>query len=469
MKTSRPASERSSNGGGVPFRELEGTMLAGLAASFFASVPATPSGGTDSSKDVEGSTVPELSLRYQILLEQIPAVVFMARLEDGHSEAYVSPHIERILGFSRDEWLDDPIRWYYHIHPDDRDRWNVEAASFILSGEPLRSVYRALARDGRVVWFQCEVKMVRRATGEPWFFHGVGIDVTDLKNAEQELERARDELEVRVRKRTAELSSTNAELQSEIAERRRAEENLKHRADQLARSNADLEQFAHSASHDLQEPIRNVAISAQLLARDYFGKLDTQAQELVTRTLMSAQHMERLVRDLLEYTHVARASEELHTETDPNQVMKSVLQILEAMIRESGAQVTCDLLPSVRLPEFRLQQLLQNLIANAIKYRSTEPPHIHVAATLRETSWLFSVEDNGIGIDPKYHDQIFGIFKRLHNKEQYPGTGIGLAICRRIVEHVGGTIWVESESGRGARFFFTIPIRPLDESVDIKA
>jgi PAS domain S-box-containing protein len=441
MKAPRPIPEAGPYNG-APFLGEGETMLAGLAASFFAAVPASPLNGDDSS-EVPYSMAPELSLRYRTLLEQIPAVVFMARLEDGHSEAYVSPHIETILGFTREEWLDDPIRWYYQIHPDDRGRWNTEAASFVLSGQPLRSVYRVLARDGHVVWFQCEVKMVRRPGGQPWFFHGVGIDVTDLKNAEHELQRAHDELEIRVQERTAELSRANAELQQ--------------RAEQLARSNADLEQFAYSASHDLQEPIRNVAISAQLLARHHSASLDPEAQGLLKTALNSAYHMESLVRDLLEYTRVARAAEETETETDANRVMETVLQTLEATIRDSGAEVTCDLLPSVRLPAFRLQQLLQNLVSNGIKYRSDKPSRIHVSAALVDGSWVFSVEDNGIGIDPAYHERIFGIFKRLHNKDKYPGTGIGLAICKRIVEHVGGRIWVESELGKGARFMFTIP------------
>jgi PAS domain S-box-containing protein len=445
------------NGSEVSFLAPVEAMLAGLAASFSASVHASPSDDRESSNEGLGSAAPELSLRYRTLLEQIPAVVFMARLEDSESEAYVSPHIEAILGFTREEWLDDPIRWYYQIHPDDRDRWSIEASSFVLSGEPLRSVYRVLARDGHIVWFQCEVKMVRRPDGQPWFFHGVGIDVTDLKKAEQELKRARDSLEIQVEERTGELLRANGELKSEIAERKRAEEKLKQRAEELARSNADLEQFAYSASHDLQEPIRNVAISAQLLSREYAGGLDPGAQELLKTVLNSAYHMESLIRGLLEYTHLVRADEDGGSETDANQVMATVLQTLQMTIRDSGTQITWDSLPSVRLPRVRLQQLFQNLISNAIKYRSDKSPRIHVSVCLCDGSWLFSVQDNGIGIDPRHHGRIFGIFKRLHNKETYPGTGIGLALCKRIVENVGGRIWVESESGRGARFLFTIP------------
>jgi PAS domain S-box-containing protein len=440
----------------VPFLKDAEAMLATL-DTVFAHGFSRPGDTDDGSLELPSAAPPEWAISYRTLLEQIPAVVFMARLEDGLSEAYVSPHIETILGFSRAEWLDDPIRWYYQIHPDDRERWSVEAAAFVFSGKPLRSLYRVLARDGRVVWFQCDVKMVRRKDGQPWFIHGVGIDVTSLKDAEEELKRARDELEIRVGERTAQLSEANADLESEIAERKRAERSLERRAEDLARSNADLEQFAYSASHDLQEPIRNVAICAQLLNRGYTGRLDPEGEKLLKTVIASAHHMENLVRDLLEYTHVTRAAVEPADLTDANKVLATVLRTFEGAIRETGADVTQGPLPQVILPAVRLQQVFQNLISNAIKYRSTRPPRIHVSASRVEGSWLFSVEDNGLGIDPKYHERIFGIFKRLHTKDQYPGTGIGLAICKRIVEHTGGRIWVQSESGKGAKFLFTVP------------
>jgi PAS domain S-box-containing protein len=150
---------------------------------------------------VSGTTLPELEVRYKTLLEQIPAVVFMAPLEAGLSSAYVSPHIEAVLGFTQEQWLNDPVRWYYQIHPDDRSRWSLEAASLFLTGQALRSVYRLMARDGHTVWFQCEAKMVRKPDGQPWFIHGVGFDISDLKRAQASLQRAHDELEIRVAER----------------------------------------------------------------------------------------------------------------------------------------------------------------------------------------------------------------------------------------------------------------------------
>ncbi|HEV7843214.1 MAG TPA: PAS domain S-box protein, partial [Pyrinomonadaceae bacterium] len=187
-----------------------------------------------SQPEVDGEW-PDVVSRYRILVEQIPAVVFMAFLDQGISEAYVSPQIEAMLGFTQSEWLNDPVRWFQQIHPDDKARWSTEAAQTFLSGEPLRSVYRVLARDGRVVWFHCEVRMVRHPDGRPWFIHGVGFDITELKQTEEALKQARDELELRVQQRTKALGEINVELQQEIAVRQRAEA-------ALLKAHAELEQ-----------------------------------------------------------------------------------------------------------------------------------------------------------------------------------------------------------------------------------
>ena len=182
---------------------------------------------------IAAAELPNAVARYRTLVEQIPAVVFMAFLDKGIGEAYVSPQIEAMLGFSQEEWLNDPVRWYQHIHPEDKARWSLEAAQMFLTGEPLRSVYRVLARDGHIIWFHCEAKMVRRDDGRPWFIHGVGFDVTELKQAEAALKEAHDKLDVRVKQRTVELESANRELQMEIAERERAEAELRQARDEL--------------------------------------------------------------------------------------------------------------------------------------------------------------------------------------------------------------------------------------------
>jgi PAS domain S-box-containing protein len=381
--------------------------------------------------------------RYQTLVEQIPAVIFMALLDEGVSRAYVSPQIEMLLGFTQEEWLNDPVRWYWQIHPEDRGRWSIEAAELFLTGQPLRSVYRVMARDGNAIWFHCHAKMVRREDGRPWFIHGVAFDITDLKRAEEGLRKAHDELEDRVEERTAELSKANAELA--------------HRAEELARANADLEQFAYSASHDLQEPIRNVAVFAELLKDEYQDKLDARGAQFLGFITEGAQRMNRLVNDLLTYMWAGSAGEEASQSEDANAVLAVVLDSVQTLISENQATITHAPLPKLNMPKAHLQLVFQNLISNAIKYRSAEPPCVDIGAKALDGYWLVSVKDNGLGIAAEHHQKIFGLFKRLHSKA-YPGTGLGLAICKRIVERYGGRIWVESEIAQGATFLFTVPI-----------
>ena len=208
------------------------SIIQGLASVFFEANSKPFKNGAGATQE-DHRPLPDIEARYHTLVEQVPAVVFMIFLDRGISEAYVSPYIEAALGFSQDEWLDDPIRWYRQIHPDDKERWNLEAAQMVLSGDPLRSVYRIIARDGHTVWFHCDVKMVRTEEGRPWFIHGIAFDITDLKHAEAELQEAHDELENRVEQRTRELAAANTLLQAEIAERARAEAALRQSEEQF--------------------------------------------------------------------------------------------------------------------------------------------------------------------------------------------------------------------------------------------
>ncbi len=227
----------------------------------------------------------------------------------------------------------------------------------------------------------------------------------------------------------------------------------------LQRSNEELRQFAYVASHDLQEPLRTVASFTQLLVSRYRDPDDAEANEFVSLIVDGVERMSVLIHDLLEYSHTG-VHKTLPTEpASAEAALNEVLFSLSAAIQESGATITHDPLPHVWLESRSLVQLLQNLIGNAIKYRSQNPLQVHVSAELDGEEWLFSVRDNGIGIAPQYHERIFGIFKRLHGKE-IPGTGIGLAICQRIVEWHGGRIWVESELGVGAVFRFTLAKEP---------
>jgi len=248
----------------------------------------------------------------------------------------------------------------------------------------------------------------------------------------------------------------------DITERRKVEVRdkesaaaLARQAELLARTNADLEQFAYSASHDLQEPLRMIANYSQLLIRGYRGRLDDEAGLCVRYITEGTQRMQDLLADLLAYTQLGADAHDSAEIVDLSAVYEKVIQNLKAAIEESGATVTCDGLPRVHGHEAQFIQLFQNLIGNAIKYRSDSPLRIHIAAEEMDGHWRLAVTDNGIGIPPEYHRKIFGVFKRLHGKT-IPGTGIGLAICQRVVERTGGRIWVESEPGRGATFYFTL-------------
>ena len=241
----------------------------------------------------------------------------------------------------------------------------------------------------------------------------------------------------------------------DITIRKRTEEELARRAQQLAQSNAELEQFAYVASHDLQEPLRVVGSYAQLLAKRYQGKLDPKADEFINYIVDGTSRMKRLIQDLLTFARVTTKGKLLDA-VDSARVLEQTLSDLAVRIKSSDAVVTFDPLPTVQADDVQLGQLLQNLIGNAIKYRGAEPPRVHVSARRDGDHWIFSVADNGIGIEPQYISQIFEIFQRLHGIGEYEGTGIGLAVCKKIVERHGGKIWVESEPGRGSTFMFTV-------------
>jgi PAS domain S-box-containing protein len=232
---------------------------------------------------------------------------------------------------------------------------------------------------------------------------------------------------------------------------------LRKMTEALARSNADLQQFAYSASHDLQEPLRVVAGFVNLLAKRYKGKLDKKADEFIEYAIDGTKRMQGLIKDLLDYSQVGTATRGFES-TDCSSVVDKAVFNLQAAIKESGASIRYDDLPSVMADAPQLTRLFQNLIGNAIKFRGKEPPEIQISVSRLENEWVFSVNDNGIGIDPKFANRIFITFQRLHGRKEYPGTGIGLATCKKIVERHGGRIWVESEPGKGSAFYFTIPI-----------
>ena len=244
--------------------------------------------------------------------------------------------------------------------------------------------------------------------------------------------------------------------------RRQAEEDLARKVEELARSNADLEQFAYVASHDLQEPLRMVTAYTQLLAERYRGKLDAEADKFIGYASEGAMRMQVLIQDLLAFSRVGRA-ESSDANIDCNGVMQEVLQTLSAAVQESGAVISYSQLPQIQGDRTQLGQVFQNLIANAIKFRGNETPKISVLAENKDDQWWFEVSDNGIGIPPENAGHVFEVFYRLHARSEYPGNGIGLAICKKIIERCGGRIWVESQSGSGSHFKFTLPVHGSGE------
>ncbi len=247
----------------------------------------------------------------------------------------------------------------------------------------------------------------------------------------------------------------------DITERKKAEEVLKLKLEELARSNAELEQFAYVSSHDLQEPLRMISSYLQLLQRRYEGNIDDKADKYIHFAVDGAARMQTLINDLLEFSRVTTRAGEPEP-TDSELVLNQTLSNLDLYIKQNKATVSHDPLPEVMADNTQLAQVFQNLIINGIKFHGEEAPKIHISAEKKANEWSFSVKDNGIGINPQYSEKIFEVFKRLHKKEEYPGTGIGLAICKKIVERHGGRIWVESELGKGATFYFTLPTNPTE-------
>ena len=243
---------------------------------------------------------------------------------------------------------------------------------------------------------------------------------------------------------------------TDLTARKHAEEQLRKTAAELERSNQDLEQFAYIASHDLQEPLRMVSGYLQLLQMRYKDQLDKDANEFISFAVDGASRMKEMIIDLLAYSRVGTKGR-IFKPTNAEQVLQQVLATLQITIEKNEAIVTHDPLPTVTADESQLAQIFQNLISNGIKFHGDEAPRVHVSAKPVERDWVFSVHDNGIGIDSKYFDRIFTIFERLHGQGRYPGTGIGLSICKKIIARHNGRIWLESELGQGTTFYFSIP------------
>ena len=378
--------------------------------------------------------------RFRATFEQ--AAVGLAHVGLQGQWLRVNQRLCQKLDYQREELLE---RSFQDItHPEDLEA-DLDQVRRMIAGEITTYAMekRYLRKDGTYIWANLTVSLVRDDEGEPRYFISAVQDITSRKEAEAALLSAHQQLERRVAERTADLQAAN--------------EALRGQARELARSNADLEQFAYVASHDLQEPLRMVSSYTQLLARRYQGQLDDKADRWIGYAVDGAERMQRLINDLLAYSRVGthgRTPEPSHSEL----VLAEALRNLEGAIRGSGAVVTHDPLPVVRVDPAQLLQLFQNLLANAVKFRGGSAPVVHVGVRQAGEAWHFRVTDNGIGIDPEHLERIFVIFQRLHTRATYPGTGMGLAICKRIVERHGGRLWVESQPGLGSEFHFTLPV-----------
>jgi PAS domain S-box-containing protein len=380
-------------------------------------------------------------------------------IDESHVITLFNRGAERIFGYSAADIIGQPLdrlipeRFVARHGNQVRDFSAAPEASRMMAQ---RGEIYGRRRDGSEFPAEASISKFRGPNG--LVFTVILRDITERRAAELILRGAHDELERRVRERTAELEERNAQLQQEIQERRRAEKLLAEQARELARSNADLEQFASVASHDLQEPLRMVASYTQLLGKRYRNRLDGDADEFMGFIVDGALRMQRLINDLLTFSRVGSRGKGFQ----PVDLAASVAQVrinLRAAIDESGARISTGTLPVVNADATQMEQLLQNLIGNAIKFRKGPAPRVHIDARREDAAWRIEVQDDGIGIDARYAERIFVIFQRLHTAAEYPGTGIGLAICKKIVERHGGHIDVRSTPGEGASFSFTLPDR----------
>jgi PAS domain S-box-containing protein len=356
--------------------------------------------------------------RFRNLAETASDAILSA---DSHGQiVYFNPAAERIFSYSSTEIIGQPLTLlmperFYDPHRQGLDR-------FLRTGEArlIGKTIEVAARRKNGSEFPIELALSSWKTREGTFFTAILSDITERKQAEQHL------------------------VQMVV---------------ELKRSNDELQQFAYVASHDLQEPLRMVASYTQLLAHRYKGRLDTDADEFIGYAVDGSNRMQRLIQDLLAYSRAGTKGKALREISSEN-ALKDALTDLRATIEESGAVVTHDSLPAITMDGTLLAQVFQNLVGNAIKYRSAEAPHVHVSATENGGhEWIFSVRDNGLGIDPQYFERIFVLFQRLHGQTQFKGTGIGLAICKKMLERLGGRIWVESQPEKGSTFYFALPER----------
>lgn len=361
----------------------------------------------------------ELALRDRSINSATNGILIADARQPDMPTVYCNAAFEKITGYATKEVLGQNCRF---LQGTDHHQPGLEAIrQAIRQGTEAKAELRNYRKDGSLFWNELYIAPVKDQRGRLTHFIGIQTDITQRKHQETE---------------------------------------LAHKTRELAQSNAELQQFAYVASHDLQEPLRMVASYTQLLEKRYQGKLDKDADEFIGYACDGATRMQRLIRDLLEYSRVGSENKSFE-KTDCELVLQQALRNLSESIRERHAEVTHDPLPTVHANPTHLTQVLQNLISNALKFQGDSPSKIHVGARAVPDGWEFSIRDNGVGIPADQLDRIFSIFQRLHGQSEYPGTGIGLAICKRIVEKYGGKIRAESQLGKGSIFYFTL-VSPRD-------
>src|SRR3569623_1226495 len=379
--------------------------------------------------------------RLTAIIESAPMAIVM--IDTAGRIVLTNKEAEVLFGYHRDEFLEQPVDLL--VPAEFRTSHPAARASFFLQPTPRRMGAGrdlfAQRKDGSR--FPVEIGLNPIDTDEGLLVLSAIVDNTERKDLEKALRQTIELLEQRVAERTAQLT-----VQAETLQRTN---------DALVRSNIELQQFAYIASHDLQSPLRSISGFLQLLSAEYLGKLDALADDWIGRAVQSLKQMQTLIRDLLAYSRVDSHARP-YKPVPFRAVFDDAIALLDVAIADAQAKVSCGELPAVLGDRSQLVQLLHNLLGNALKYHAGDSPCVHVSAEPGEDCWRFCVSDNGIGIEPQYYDKIFEIFRRLHNQQEIPGTGIGLAVCRRVVHRHGGRIWVESEPGRGRRCYFRITV-----------
>ncbi len=385
--------------------------------------------------DVTESKQMEAQLsQYAILLEtqrqrlantitNVPGIVYDISIDPEtthHQVQFISDYAEEMLGYTPAMWKENPDFWQETVvHPDDRRKFQRQVIMPTDNDHSRKVQFRCICKDGSVVHVEARFTLFQQKA--EWRSFGVITDITERKVIERQLESYMQELH---------------------------------------RSNEELEQFAYVASHDLQEPLRKIRSYLQLIERRYHDQLDDDGKEFIGYAVEGAARMRALISDLLTYSRVTRVKRNLGelSVVNLNDILAIVFNTLQLRIQDTNANIVHDKMPTINANERQMIQLFQNLLSNAIKYRQKGvPPKIHISVQTCEEGWCFNVSDNGIGIDPEQQKRIFAVFQRLHTRTAYQGTGIGLAICKRVVENHDGRIWVESQSGEGATFYFTLP------------